>query len=259
MKKRLISLILTVMILVTPALAATYACVSVSYPIMVNGEELAFTDAQPMNYEGRTMLPLRAVAEALDISIEWANNRVEITTIDLEALKESCVMVKVDVGNDGYYDAQGSGVYIDYDEILTCFHVVNGYEYYEVEYQSGGDPVAVKLADTAESEDAAILTPPEFDVKPVKIGDSDEIEIGDMVYIISCPKGEMNVVTSGRILRYVKSDGIYFYSVSAEVHGGSSGGAVFNSKGELIGIVQAALGKIMRFIPINDIRRELAK
>ena len=264
-KKRLISIVLTVIFLTTPALAATYTLVSVNYPILVNGEAMTFTDAEPMNYDGRTMLPLRAVSEALEVSIEWDGEQVVIETIDLEALKESCVMIYC--GKDGYYENQGSGVIIDYDEILTCFHVIDDKDYFEILYNASDSSeigYEVDLLDTAESKDSAILTTPDTDVKPVKIGDSDEVEIGDRVYIISSPHENKNTVTSGEVLCFANlisdDDSIPGFVVSADSATGSSGGACFNAKGELIGILQIGLdeGNESGIIPINDLRKALA-
>ena len=259
-KKRLISVVLTVIFLTTPALAATYTLVSVNYPILVNGEAMTFTDAEPMNYDGRTMLPLRAVSEALEVSIEWDGEQVVIETIDIEVLKESCV--KVRCGNNGYYEVKGSGVIIDYDEILTCYHVVEGMDFYDVYYNDEEDKGNVALINTAEDKDSATLATINTDVKPVKIGDSDEVEIGDKVYIVSSPGDEMNVVTSGEVLYFAnyteENIVISGFMTSADTEDGSSGGACFNSRGELIGIVDSGKDDVSHVIPINDLRKALA-
>lgn len=263
MKKRFFALFF-VFLLSTTVLADThYTLTGADYPIMVNGEALSSSDAPAMNYQGRTMLPLRAVSEALDVPIEWddAKKQVNIDTIDLEALKESCVMVSG--GIDGQYVNQASGVLIDYDEVLTCYHVIDGKDYLEINYDDSNAANVCKLADTAEAEDAAILTPPGKDVKPVKIGDSDEVRIGDRVYIVSCPDGEKNVVTEGEVLsiKYVNTNEngkIEGFLISNASQPGSSGGAVFTSYGLLIGFVTAGDAQGSVVVPINDARKALA-
>ncbi len=270
-KKRAISILFAIILLTGTALAATYECVSVEYPIIVNGETMTFTDAEPMNYNGRTMLPLRAVADALGVPIEWDENNQQVIietvqpstspepTIDTEALKDACV--KIHVGTDGKYTHQGSGVLIDYDEILTCYHVVDeGKTMFKAFYEDGTEKQC-DLTDTAESEDAAILEPAGTDIKPVKIGDSDGVEIGDTVYVVSSPGDKINVVTSGVIESAGHKGGVFVYGTTANADPGSSGGAAFNANGELIGIVSTASedGEYSYFIPINDIREALAK
>ncbi|MDP4117661.1 MAG: trypsin-like peptidase domain-containing protein [Bacillota bacterium] len=260
MKKRFLTLFF-IFIFATTALAATqYTLSGVSYPIVVNGQPMAFTDAVPMNYQGRTMLPLRAVSEALDVPIEWDGKQVNIDTIDLDKLKDSCVLVEAS-GKDqkGEFIAQGSGVLIDYDEVLTCFHEVNNASTFKIYYDDSVKANACKLTDTAENKDAAVLTPPYKDVKPVKIGDSDEVSIGDKVYVVSCPKNDKNVVASGKVLQFASINGISGFTTSALTKEGSSGGACFNCKGELIGIVQSG-DDVTRsdIVPINAIRESLA-
>ena len=146
---------------------------------------MTFPDVEPMSYEGRTLLPVRAVAEALGVDIDYIDGSVIINTIDTEKLKEACVEIYCENTTNW---SQGSGVYIDYGEILTCYHVVDGMTSYEID-----DGYSASFADAAESQDAAVLKV-DTDIKPVKIGDSDEIEVGDKVYIISAPDGEADTV-----------------------------------------------------------------
>ncbi len=278
-KKRAISILFAITLLTGTALAATYECVSVEYPIIVNGETMTFTDAEPMNYNGRTMLPLRAVADALGVPIEWDENNQQVIietvqpstspepTIDTEALKDACV--KIHVGTDGKYTHQGSGVLIDYDEILTCYHVVDeGKTMFKAFYEDGTEKQC-DLTDTADSYynttegrttdmDAAILRPEDTNVKPVKVGDSDTVDVGDKIYVISSPEGKKNVVTSGVVEAAGHDNGMYVYGATAKTEPGSSGGAVFNSNGELVGIISSASGEYCWIIPINHIREALA-
>ncbi|MPN17182.1 putative serine protease HtrA [bioreactor metagenome] len=166
----------------------------------------------------------------------------------------------VKISNDGVNFGNGSGVLIDYDEILTCYHVVNGYSYFKINYNSRDKDVTCSVQDTAPSHDAAVLTPPDKNVKPVKIGDSDEVKVGDKVYVISCPEGEKNVVTEGEVLK--TNSFINFrigFEISPITKGGSSGGACFNAKGELIGIVQSGDDVSTFIVPINSIRQALAE
>jgi len=261
MKKRLFSLMIAAMLLAgTGAATVSYTLSSAEYPIVVNGTAMEFDGAVPMNWEGSTMLPLRAIAEALGVDIQWNEEKrqVEINTIDLEALKDSCVMVYN--GSGGVYRTRASGVLIDYDEILTCQHAIDEGNEYAVVYDDSEEYVKCALAQESVKQDAAILTPPDRSVKPVKIGDSDEVEVGDTVYIISSPHGEKNVITSGEVLRFSRFDGLAVFVTTANTTGGSSGGAVFNEQGELIGIVDGGSDDNSRnyIVPINNIRKDLA-
>ena len=255
--KRFISILL-VIILLTGTAYALYAEKAL-FPIFVNGEELYLEDP-PLAYNGRSYLPLKAISDAVGVSAEWKNNRVEIQTIDLEKLKDSCVMVRA--GNEyGKYTEQASGVIIDYDEILTVYHIAD-HAYFSFHYDDSTTFNSCTLNDYSTEQDAAILTPTNRTVKPVQIGDSDTVKIGDKVYVISCPDGEKNVVTSGAVISADTHEGMFVHEINTSIYGGGSGGAVFNSNGELVGILKALVEyggiKSNYFIPINDIRESLA-
>lgn len=255
--KRLVSILLVIVLLTGTAYAIN--AVSVSYPILVNGTAMTF-DVQPVNVNGRTLLPLRAISEALGVPITWnqTKGQVEIQTIDTEALKNSCVMLYV--GKDGEYTEQGSGVLIDYDEILTCWHVVDdGANTFKAFYDDGTTQLA-SLTDSAASEDAATLKPSSTNVKPVKIGDSDSVKVGDTVYVVSSPNGSKNNVMMGKVTQTGTFENVAVFSTSADTNAGASGGACFNAQGELIGIVKGGSDTEPNsyVIPINAIRQSLA-
>ena len=252
--KRIISILL-VIILLTGTAYALYAEKAL-FPIFVNGEEL-YLENPPLAYNGRSYLPIKSISDAVGVKAEWKNNRVEIQTIDLEALKNSCVMVRAgDV--KGTYIEQASGVIIDYDEILTVNHIAD-HEYFAIHYDDSTSFNHCTLNDYSTEQDAAILTPSNISVKPVQIGDSDTVKVGDKVWVISSPQGEKNKTAIATVF---KTDSNTNYMIGFEItpvtDGGSSGGAVFNSNGELIGIVQAGDSKTTFVVPINDIRQDLA-
>ena len=120
MKKFPILLLILIASTIT-AYGATDTLVSANYPINVNGQAIA---VQPLNLNGSTYLPLRTISEAVGVPIEWDNatRSVEITTLDVDKLKESCVMIKA---SDGETYSQGSSVVWDYGEYLTAYHVVD--------------------------------------------------------------------------------------------------------------------------------------
>jgi len=225
---------------------ASYTLTSASYPINVNGQKTA---VQPLNLNGTTYLPLRAISEAVGIPITWdnANRTVNITTLDINELKAACVMIYAD---DGKMQDQGSGVYIDYDQILTANHVTEGNTNIKI-----SDGTILTLEDSDKTIDASVLDSP-LQVKPVKLGDSDDVKVGDKVVIISSPSAKDDTVTYGKV-SMLKPLGANEILIEANLDIGSSGGAVFDTFGNLIGIVVAG-GEGKHFvIPINVIRKEL--
>lgn len=239
--------LLIVLIILSSATAygASYTLTSANYPINVNGQKLA---VEPLNMNGTTYLPLRSISEAVGVPIAWDNAKrsVEINTVDVEKLKQACVMIYAD---DGKMQSQGSGVYVDYDEILTANHVVDKMSNFKT--LSG---TQLSILKTDKNVDAAVLKS-QVQVKPVKIGDSDEVKVGDKVIIISSPKGKFNTVLYANVEEPVYSGMVLWCDATK----GSSGGAVFNLNGELIGIIISGSGtdKACLAKPINDIRKAL--
>jgi serine protease Do len=228
----------------TISYGATYSLVSAAYPINVNGQKIA---VQPLNLNGTTYLPLRAVSEAVGVPTAWDNTKksVEITTVDLDRLKEASVMIYAD---DGKTQVQGSGVYTDYGEVTSAFHLIADNR--TNLKTSEGDKLTVD--DTDQPLDIMTLDSID-DTKPVKIGDSDDVKVGDKVIIISAPNGKNDTVTYGTV-KDLKPLGADEILINAKLSDGSSGGAVVNMSGELIGIIVAGLGADHFAIPINHIR-----
>jgi serine protease Do len=151
--------------------------------------------------------------------------------------------------------------------ILTNNHVV-----------AGADEVWVQLPDERRLEarvvgndpstDVAVikLKVPPPDLRPVQIGNSDQVRVGDYVLAIGNPLGLGQTVTmgivsaknrmlGGRITQYED-----FIQTDAAINQGNSGGPLFNFKGEVIGINSAILNPAVAMnvgfaIPINLARR----
>jgi hypothetical protein len=84
--------------------------------------------------------------------------------------------------------------------------------------------------------------------------------LGSTVYISSAPIGNLGCVTKGSIVRYTVNNKCLLITSSAEVMPGSSGGGLFNSKLELIGISVRGfpIGMSMS-VSLCDIKEELKK
>ena len=94
----------------------------------------------------------------------------------------------------------------------------------------------------------------------VKLGNSDLIQNGEEVLAIGNPKGLNHTMTRGIISQKRIEQGIERIQIDATIAGGSSGGALFNQSGEVIGITTSGIeGVNLNFaVPINYIRGELA-
>ena len=158
--------------------------------------------------------------------------------------------------NPGTATAKGSGVIISEDGyILTNNHVVNSSSsssnvFYEVGEAS---KVTVKLYnDDTEYEGEIIGTDSQTDLAVIKIdktgltaaelGDSDSVQVGEFAMAIGSPLGLDNSVTAGIVSavnrEVLDEDGNKYVAIQtdAAINSGNSGGALVNSKGQVIGI-----------------------
>lgn len=155
--------------------------------------------------------------------------------------------------NTGTASAEGSGIIISEDGyILTNNHIINSTSnssFYEI---SKANKVIVSLYnDETEYEATIIGTDEQTDLAVIKIdksgltsatlGDSDAIQVGEFAMAIGNPLGMQSSVSSGMISavnRKVTSDNKTYTLIQTDtaINSGNSGGALVNSKGEVIGI-----------------------
>lgn len=163
----------------------------------------------------------------------------------------------------------GSGVIVESNgTIVTNNHVVDGADDIKVALSDGREfPCKVILKD--DRVDLAVLkidTKEELPALP--IGNSDAVEVGDLVLAIGNPFGVGQTVTSGIVSalarNQVKNEVGFFIQTDASINPGNSGGALINMKGELTGLNTAIYSQgggsngIGFAIPANLVRVFLA-
>ena len=155
--------------------------------------------------------------------------------VDLEYLKDSVVMVEV-YDKYGNELATGSG-FCAYrpDYIVTNYHVIEGA--YEIKLVTDWDEEfnAKTVEIFNEEADIAILSI-DGELTPIKIGNSDTCKIGQKVYAIGSPVGEKNTVSQGTISNL---DDVENIRITTPISHGSSGGALLDETGKVVGITYA--------------------
>jgi Do/DeqQ family serine protease len=138
--------------------------------------------------------------------------------------------------------ALGSGVIVQADgHIITNHHVVDGADQIKVEL-SDNRIFPAKLVGSDAPSDLAVLKIDATKMPVLPLGDSDRVRVGDICLAVGNPLGIGETVTSGIISAKGRatgpSDGSFedFLQTDAAINQGNSGGALVNTRGELIGI-----------------------
>lgn len=134
----------------------------------------------------------------------------------------------------------GSGVFIDDNVILTAAHVLEDMNICEIELNDG---TILKSSDfyVDEKEDVGFIFVDANEISIVKVS-SLSVEIGDTVYLVGAPHNKLFAFTLTKgIISHLDRDISEFgwrdlLQTDAEGGYGSSGGPLYNSKGDLIGI-----------------------
>ena len=136
----------------------------------------------------------------------------------------------------------GSGVIVRPDGyILTNHHVIDGADRITVELTDRRTFTATVVGSDAAS-DLAVLKVDAGALPVVPLADSDAIEVGDVVLAVGNPMGVGQTVTMGIVSAKGRATGLGdgsfedFLQTDAPINRGNSGGALVNTKGELVGI-----------------------
>lgn len=140
----------------------------------------------------------------------------------------------------GVQHAQGSGFIISSDGlVLTNAHVVEGAKEVTVKLSDHREYKA-KVLGADKSSDIAVLKIDARDLPSVRIGNSDELGVGDYVLAIGEPFGLEETATAGIVSakgRSLPGDGyVPFIQTDAAVNPGNSGGPLFDAGGAVVGI-----------------------
>ena len=185
----------------------------------------------------------------------------------------SVVSINVSATSTNYFGqtvqtaASGTGFLITEDGyILTNHHVVDGASSVSVTLYNG-ESYDAKVIGSDEDYDIAVLKIDVTGATPVVLGDSSKLAIGESVAAVGNPLGELTFsMTEGIVScvnRAINVDGTPFnmIQVDCSINPGNSGGPLFNSYGEVIGIVSAKYSSYSNTtvegigfaIPINDV------
>lgn len=158
----------------------------------------------------------------------------------------------------------GSGVIVREDGyIATNYHVIQGANKVEVTLHNG-DSYSAHIIGSDPANDIAVIKIDAKGLTTATVGDSSTVDVGDLAVAIGNPLGQLGgTATTGIISALdrtldVEGTTLTLMQTDAAINGGNSGGGLFNSKGELIGIVESKASAVgvegLAFaLPINTV------
>jgi len=175
-------------------------------------------------------------------------------------------------GNTQQQQSIGSGFVIDKaGHIVTNYHVVQGAKTVQVSF-SNHESMAAKVVGSDPATDIAVLkvSAPSRALRPLTLGNSSTVEVGDQVIAIGNPLGYDRSVTSGIVSAVQRSITApnqvstigHVIQTDAALNHGNSGGPLLNADGDVIGVnaqiapsdANANIG-IGFAIPINTVKQ----
>lgn len=288
MKKRIISLVAAFSLLFCGV--AIGESINGSFngnPIVkvLSGDKVITDEVPAQVIDGKTMVPLTMLRQ-MGFNVQWDQSTYSVsvtssrgtTESDKKKLTASDIAKLSDrVGYVIAFDkqqkpiSQGSGFMIKPGIFITNYHVAgntgglriqldgtqyNTYGEYLIQNQST-DTFGVYIA-TQHDENGKIIGG-----LPTKLLNYSTVlpEVGDKVYAIGSPKGLENTFSEGIVSAIRNTNGIISIQHSAFIDHGSSGGALLNDKGEVIGITSSGYeGTSLDFaVPMMYIQQELDK
>ncbi len=181
-----------------------------------------------------------------------------VSDIAHDSVKSVVTIVTADAA--GRTMGRGSGFFVSTDgKIVTNYHVIAGADSAIVKLSDGGIYGVEGIVGDDKGKDVAVLklkaSGREFPFLPR--GDAGQVKVGDQIVAIGSPLGLEGTVSTGVISatkRTLPGFDIEFLQITAPTSPGSSGGALLNSNGEVVGIPfeQMVSGQNLNFaIPIT--------
>ncbi|MDP2044051.1 MAG: trypsin-like peptidase domain-containing protein [Candidatus Omnitrophota bacterium] len=205
--------------------------------------------------------PKAEVTESSFPSSDISATNMSMSIEGLVQIASPAIVMITTVSNSG--GALGSGFLISSDgTIVTNYHVIKGAEGLGVKFAQEKELITnVSIVKTDAVRDIALIkvnTP--VNATPLSLGDSEQIAVGERVIAIGNPQGLQNTVSDGLVSAVRDSGGMKQIQISVPISHGSSGGALINMRGQVIGITSSSYDQAQNLnfaIPINYVKEYL--
>jgi len=189
--------------------------------------------------EKEITLPIKSTSKQLNIPAQKMNAIEEWSYEQLASLATSVVMIKT-FGEDDKVLCYGSGVVLHQDGyILTNLHVVGGGKYYSVLYENDTkEYITHQFVKYHDMHDLAILKVDRIS-HPLPVKMDGQLVRGQKIVAIGSPLGLFNSVSDGIVSGFRDIRQMSMIQFTAAISNGSSGGALLDMHGRLVGLITA--------------------
>lgn len=154
--------------------------------------------------------------------------------------------------------ARGSAVAVGKNVVVTNCHVALSGDYLLLKLHNDDDKtLEAKLFYKNEKQDLCFLEIPNGNFKPVAIRRSADVKIGEEVFAIGNPKGTERTISQGIVSNKHPVEGGVWLQTDARIYFGSSGGGLFDSNGNLVGITTKMGGNFGFALPTEWIAQAM--
>ncbi len=198
------------------------------------------------------VLTLYFIFACISVSAQTAD---ELSAEQIYEKVDNSVVVVLAYDNNGNL-FQGSGVVLNSSGLIaTNHHVCKDAVKIEIKHYTK-EIINVQVLKFDEARDIILLKTADLTLTPVTQGSSLSLKTGQRVYAVGSPEGYENSISEGIISGFrTDENGVRLIQMTCPITDGSSGGAVLNSKGELIGLSVSGQheGNLYFAIPVSEV------
>ena len=154
--------------------------------------------------------------------------------------KESVVTILTFDVNRGPV-GQGSGFIVAKNRLVTNYHVLAGSASASIIFNDGSIAIVTSVVAASSPKDLAIVEAQTGNRSPVELGNELELKVGETIYAIGTPKGLSASLSNGLVSAFRQEEGQFLIQITAQIAPGSSGGPLFNSQGQVVGVTTSRL------------------
>jgi len=165
-----------------------------------------------------------------------------LTAAEILDREAAAIVAIYNIDANGQVRSMGSGFVVKADGlVITNFHVIEGASDAVMKLKTSEEFDRAMVVDFDRKRDLVLLKYRAADLPTVTLGNSDLVRQGETAIAIGNPRGLEHTVSDGLISAVRMESGTQMFQISVPISPGSSGGPLYNTRGEVIGITTAEL------------------